>query len=177
MQRRYASLNYTHVARALADRGVNLVLQKVAANADGTRLSLSSNTDLTFDTLDAIAARGLPRPLLVAEADPRLPWLDGQAVVDADWFDLVVQPPAPHPPLFALPREPVGDVEHAIGLYASALVRDGGTLQIGIGALADALCHALVLRHTDNAAYRRVLEALSPGIATHSSRACTAAAR
>ena len=166
-QRRYASLNYTHVARALADRGVNLVLQKVAANADGTRLSLSSNTDLTFDTLDAIAARGLPRPLLVAEVDPRLPWLDGQAVVDADWFDLVVRPPAPHPPLFALPREPVGDVEHAIGLYASALVRDGGTLQIGIGALADALCHALVLRHTDNAAYRRVLEALSPGIADH----------
>jgi acyl-CoA hydrolase len=33
-------------------------------------------------------------------------------------------------------------------------------LQIGIGALADALCHALVLRHVDNAAYRRVLRAL-----------------
>jgi acyl-CoA hydrolase len=36
----------------------------------------------------------------------------------------------------------------AIGLHASTLVRDGGTLQIGIGALSDALCHALVLRHT-----------------------------
>ena len=31
-QRRYASLNYTHVARALADRGVNCIVQKVAAN-------------------------------------------------------------------------------------------------------------------------------------------------
>jgi acyl-CoA hydrolase len=166
-QRCYASLNYTHVARALADRGVNCLVQKVAANADGSRLSLSSNTDLTFDAVDAIVARGLPRPLLVAEIDPHLPWLDGLAAVDAGWFDIVVAPPAPHPPLFALPREPVGDIEHAIGLHASALVRDGGTLQIGIGALSDALCHALVLRHTDNAAYRRVLKALCPGIESH----------
>ena len=166
-QRCYASLNYTHVARALADRGVNCIVQKVAANADGSRLSLSSNTDLTFDAVDAIVAHGLPRPLLVAEVDPQLPWLDGVAAVDADWFDIVIVPPAPHPPLFALPREPVGDAEYAIGLHASALVRDGGTLQIGIGALSDALCHALVLRHTDNAAYRRVLQALAPGIDTH----------
>lgn len=166
-QRRYASLNYTHVARALADRGVNCIVQKVAANADGSRLSLSSNTDLTFDAVDAIVAAGHPRPLLVAEVDPLLPWLDGIAAVPADWFDLVVAPPGPHPKLFALPRQPVGDAEHAIGLYASTLVRDGGTLQIGIGALSDALCHALVLRHTDNAAYRRALAALAPGIERH----------
>ncbi|WP_133000516.1 acetyl-CoA hydrolase/transferase C-terminal domain-containing protein [Luteimonas arsenica] len=166
-QRRYASLNYTHVARALADRGLNCIVQKVAASGDGTRLSLSSNTDLSFDAIDALAAAGRPRPLMVAEIDPRLPWLGGEAAVDAGFFDLVVLPPAPYPRLFALPRQPVGDAEHAIGLYASALVRDGGTLQIGIGALADALCHALALRHTDNAAYRRVLQALDPGLEQH----------
>lgn len=166
-QRRYASLNYTHVARALAEHGMNMLVQKVAANADGSRLSLSSNTDLTFDAVDAVVAAGLPRPLLVAEIDPRLPWLDGVAAVDAEYFDIVVAPPGPYPKLFALPRQPVGDADYAIGLYASALVRDGGTLQIGIGALADALSHALVLRHTDNATYRRVLQALDPAIETH----------
>ena len=166
-QRRYASLNYTHVAAALADRGMNALVQKVAANVDGSRLSLSSNTDLTADAIDAVVARGLPRPLLVAEIDPRLPWVGGSAAVDADFFDIVVSPPAPYPQLFALPRQPVGDIDYAIGLYASALVRDGGTLQIGIGALSDALCHALVLRHVDNAAYRRVLQALDPGIESH----------
>jgi acyl-CoA hydrolase len=166
-QRRYASLNYTHVAAALADRGMNALVQKVAANADGSRLSLSSNTDLTADAIDAVVARGLPRPWLVAEIDPRLPWIGGSAAVDADFFDIVVSPPAPYPQLFALPRQPVGDVDYAIGLYASALVRDGGTLQIGIGALSDALCHALVLRHVDNAAYRRVLQALDPRIESH----------
>ncbi|MFT3897939.1 MAG: acetyl-CoA hydrolase/transferase C-terminal domain-containing protein [Thermomonas sp.] len=166
-QRRYASLNYTHVAAALADRGMNALVQKVAANADGSRLSLSSNTDLTFDAIDAVVARGLPRPLLVAEIDPQLPWIGGKAAVDAGFFDIVVAPPGPYPALFALPRQPVGDIDYAIGLHASTLVRDGGTLQIGIGALSDALCHALVLRHVDNAAYRRALHALDPGIESH----------
>ena len=166
-QRRYASLNYTHVAKALADRGMNVLVQKVASNDEGTRFSLSSNTDLTFDAIDAIVGRGLPRPVLVAEIDPQLPWLGGVAEVDAGFFDMVVAPPAPYPKLFALPRQPVGDAEYAIGFYASALVRDGGTLQIGIGALSDALCHALALRHTDNAAYRKVMKALDPEIENH----------
>lgn len=170
-QRGYASLNYTHVARAMAERGMNVLVQKVAANGDASRFSLSSNTDLTFDAVDAIVARGLPRPLLVAEIDPQLPWLDGSAVVDARYFDMVVAPPplasGAYPPLFALPRQPVGEVDYAIGFYASALVRDGGTLQIGIGTLADALAHALALRHGDNAAYRRVLQALDPALERH----------
>lgn len=169
-QRNYTSLNYTHVARALADRGVNAIVQRVARDPDaleevGARLSLSCNTDLTFDAIDAIVACGLPRPLLVAEIDPELPWIGGSAAVDADFFDIVVSPPGPHPRLFALPRQPVEDADYAIGFHASTLVVDGGTLQIGIGALADALCHALALRHTDNPRYRRVLEALdSPSV-------------
>lgn len=166
-QRNYASLNYTHVARALADRGMNVLVQKVASNDEGTRFSISSNTDLTFDAIDAIVARGLPRPVVIAEIDPQLPWLDGVAAVDAGFFDMLIAPPAPYPKLFALPRQPVGDIEYAIGFYASTLVRDGGTLQIGIGALSDALCHALALRHTDNAAYRRVLAALDADLERH----------
>jgi len=159
-QQDYASLNYTHVARALADRGVGLIVQRVAREPGGNRISLSCNTDLTFDAIDAIVASGRPRPLLVAEIDPQLPWLDGTAAVDPGFFDAVVTPPGPHPRLFALPRQPVAEVDYAIGFHASTLVADGGTLQIGIGALADALCHALALRHVDNDAYHRVLHAL-----------------
>ncbi|MEE7567263.1 acetyl-CoA hydrolase, partial [Xanthomonas sp. Kuri4-3] len=166
-QRAYTSLNYTHAADAVAQRAPNLIVQKVAREPGGTRLSLSCNNDITHDTLDALRARGLPRPLLVAEIDPQLPWIGGTAAVERDFFDRVVEPPGPYPRLFGLPRQPVGDSDYAIGLYASALVRDGGTLQIGIGTLADAISHALVLRHTDNAAYRRVLAALDPALEQH----------
>jgi acyl-CoA hydrolase len=162
-QRSYASLNYTHVARSVAEKNINVIVHKVAKSPDGLRLSLSCNPDLTFDLLDEIARLGKPRPMMVAEIDPHLPWLDGSAAVDADFFNHVCELPNNAPRLFALPRQAVSIAEYAIGLRASALVKDGGTLQIGIGSLSDALCHALILRHTKNTEYLQILNALAPG--------------
>jgi acyl-CoA hydrolase len=162
-QRNYNSLNYTHVARALAANNINVVVQKVAREPGGTRLSLSCNPDISFDLLDEITRLGKPKPLLVAEVDPNLPWIGGTAAVAADFFDIVLELPEPAPKLFAPPRQAVSDAEYAIGLRASALIKDGGTLQIGIGSLSDALCHALVLRHQRNDEYREILNQLAPG--------------
>lgn len=164
-QRGYANVNYTHVARGVARQDINVLVQKVAREPDGDRLSLSSNPDLTLDLIDEIARLGKPRPYLVAEVDPHLPWIGGSAAVDAEYFDEVLELPADAPPLFALPRQPISDEDYAIGIYASALVRDGGTLQIGIGTLSDALAQALILRHTKNAEYLELLETLEPGFA------------
>src|SRR3546814_9826641 len=66
---------------------------------------------------------GLPRPLIIAEVHPDLPFMDGHAALDPGFFDAVLDLPGPAPQLFALPREPVADADYAIGLYASTLVR------------------------------------------------------
>jgi acyl-CoA hydrolase len=159
-QRQYASINYTHVARDLVDRGVNLVVQLVARRGD--RLSLASNTDVTFDLLDRMRSAGRPRPLVVFAVHPEMPFVGNHAEVDLDFPDLLLEETvAPHR-LFALPRGAVAREEFALGLNASRLVRDGGTLQIGIGALSDALVHALKLRHEDNATWREVVGRLAP---------------
>jgi len=162
-QRKYNSLNYTHVAPAVAEKNINAIVHKVAREPGGTRLSLSCNPDLTFDLLDEIQRIGKPRPLLIAEVDEHLPWIGGTASVDQDFFDIVLDLPGPAPKLFALPRQPVTCAEYAIGLRASALIKDGGTLQIGIGSLSDALCQALLLRHKHNAEYRELMNSLAPG--------------
>lgn len=161
-QREYTSLNYTHVARDLATAGINVVVQLLARRSeDGReRLSLASNPDVTQDLLDEMAARGQPRPLLVGVIHPRMPFIANEAEIGADFFDLLLDDAACDHELFALPREPVSPAEFALGLHASSLVRDGGTLQIGIGALSDAIVHALLLRQNDNAAYREALTAL-----------------
>jgi len=151
------------VAAAVAEKNINVLVQKVAREPGGSRLSLSCNPDLTFDLLDEIERLGKPRPFLIAEIDPLLPWIAGTAAVEADFFDVVLELPGPAPKLFALPLQPVTDPEYAIGLRASALVKDGGTLQIGIGSLSDALCQALYLRHRHNAEYRELMNRLAPG--------------
>ncbi len=167
-QRGYISQNYTHVARDLAVQDINLLVQLVARREgpDGVRYSLSCNPDLTLDFLRLVQLAGTPRPLCVAVVHPDLPYLVGDAEVPADYFDVELQPETSSR-LFALPRSPVDLTEYAIGLHASTLVRDGGCLQIGIGALSDALVKALLLRQHENTAWRCMLVALDPGGSTH----------
>jgi acyl-CoA hydrolase len=161
-QRDYASLNYTHVARDLAGIGINAIVQLVATRGQGAqrRYSLACNPDVTADLLERMAAVGAARPLVVGVIHPDLAFIGNEAEVDASSFDIVLDTPESAHTLFALPRSPVDTAEYALGMHASTLVRDGGTLQIGIGALSDALVHALLLRHQRNADYRAVLDAL-----------------
>lgn len=167
-QRNYISQNYTHVARDLAVQDINLLVQLVARRetADGVRYSLSCNPDLTLDFIERAVQSGKPRPLCVAVVHPDLPYVSGHAEVPRDYFDLELSTTT-SPPLFAVPRQPLDAVEYALGMHASALVRDGGCLQIGIGALSDALVHALRWRQQDNTQWRRALVALDPRGGTH----------
>ena len=155
-QRHYISQNYTHVARDLAHAGINLVLLQVARR--GERYSLSCNPDVAPDLIDRLRARGTP-PYVVGVVHDGMPFLGGDAEVPATFFDLLLTDPAPAR-LFAIPREPVRLAEHVLGLHASLLVKDGGTLQIGIGALSDALVNAMLLRQQRNDRYRAILSAL-----------------
>jgi acyl-CoA hydrolase len=156
-QRDYISQNYTHVARDLVARDINVLVQLVAVRDN--RISLSSNPDLSFDFLDNVARAGKPKPLCVAVAHPDMPYVSGHAEAPEDMFDRLVTPPV-SPPLFALPRSPIEPAEFALGMHASALIADEGTLQIGIGALSDALVRAALLRHEQNASWHEGLTAL-----------------
>lgn len=110
--------------------------------------------------VERMAANGQARPYVVAVVHPQLPFLGNDAEVGLDFADLLVEDPGESHRLFALPREPVLPSEHAIGLHAASLVKDGGTLQIGIGALSDAIVHALLWRDRDAAAFDRSVRAL-----------------
>jgi acyl-CoA hydrolase len=167
-QRNYISQNYTHVARDLVMQDINLLVQLVARRegSDGVHYSLSCNPDLTLDFLRQMQVAGKQRPVCVAVVHPDLPYLGGAAEVPEEYFDLELRP-ATSPRLFALPRLPVDVVEYALGLHASALVKDGGCLEMGIGALSDALVKALLLRQQDNTQWRRALVALDPNGSTH----------
>src|SRR3989442_11119948 len=59
MQRSYTSLNYSHVAREVLRRGVNVLAQLVArrGSGDAAHYSLSCNPDVTLDLLPALDAR------------------------------------------------------------------------------------------------------------------------
>ncbi len=161
-QANYLSSNYTHVARDLAARGVNVIAQLVARrNVDGQpRLSLGSNPDVTLDLLPLLAeARRAGREIAtIGVVHAQMPYMYGAAELEPGAFDFVLENPRLDASLFCPPNGQLASVDHAIGLHVSALVRDGGTLQIGIGELGDALCYALLLRHQQNRAWTQALQ-------------------
>lgn len=164
MQRDYICANYTHAARMLLDKGVNVIAQLVAAREiDGeTFYSLSCNSDITLDILPVLRRGGAPF-VFVAETSAELPFMGGEAALPASEFDHVLHTPGKEPGLFVVPKQPVSEADHAIGIHAASLVKDGGTIQIGIGALGDALTAALIMRHEAPALFGHTLRALCGG--------------
>jgi hypothetical protein len=162
-QQHYISANYTHASSYILARGMNVVAQLVAKRVvDGmARYSLSCNTDTT---LDILRARGEGRASfkLIGQVNSELPFMPGEGDLPADEFSAVLDSPKTDFPLFAPPSEPITDTRYAIGLHAAGLVRDGGTLQIGIGQVGDALAQGLIVRHRDNGQFHEIMKRLSP---------------
>lgn len=163
-QQHYISSNYTHVARDMIDQGVNLLVQQVSKGKyqGAEYLSLSSNTDVTVDILPLInEERSKGKTIkLVGMVNSQLPFMLNDALVRLDAFDYLIDNEAFYTPLFSPPNMPVTPVDFAIGMHASALVKDGGTLQIGIGSMGDAIVYACLLKDRDNTLYNEALDAL-----------------
>lgn len=158
-QRSYISANYTHAAGYLRERGVNVVGQLVARRGD--RFSLSCNTDITLDLLAARRA-GEAKFLLVGQVNDELPFMPGDGDLPADVFSHLLDGPDVQFPLFAPPKEPIPDASYAIGFHAASLVRDGGTIQMGIGAISDAVAQGLIVRHRRPDVFVDTIQRLSP---------------
>jgi len=159
----YISTNYTFVARDMAVQGMNVIAQAVAARegADGLRLSLSSNPDVTFEVVDKMRAGGQPL-MAIGVINREMPFMPNGAEIGPEYFDVVVTDPAATHAVFAPPNAKVTTADYAIGLHASSLVLDGGTLQIGIGSLGDAIGQALIVRDRQADEYRAIMESLCP---------------
>jgi acyl-CoA hydrolase len=163
-QRHYVSTNYTQVARDVAAQGVNVIAQLVAKRSDEGRTdySLGSNPDVTLDLLEHLAPqRRAGRNLVViGEINRQMPFMFGPAAVAAETFDSLIDHPRYDYDLFARPNQRLSTADYAIGLYGARLVRDGGTLQIGIGELGDAVVYGLQLRHQQNVEFCEMLQGL-----------------
>jgi len=163
-QQNYISTNYTYAVRDLMDNGVNVLAQQVSKReVDGEGwLSLCSNPEVTLDLFPMIEAarqRG-QRVVTVAQVNREMPFMYNDAMVHPAAFDLVLDHPRYDFRQFGAPNMPVDNADYMLGLQASALIRDGGTLQIGIGCLGDAIVYFCQLRQQQNALYRQMLSDL-----------------
>jgi acyl-CoA hydrolase len=166
-QQSYTSLNYTHVAKHVLNLGINVMAQLVAKRDSGARLSYSwsSNTDTTLDIAPALIQRRTAgeKVAIVGQVNSAMPFMEGEAAVPVDTFDHILDDPAYEFPLFAPPKQPVSLENYAAAIHVASLVKDGGTIQLGIGTFSDALTHTLLLRHKQNGRFGELANGVGAG--------------
>lgn len=161
-QSHYISANYSHVSGYLIEKNVDLVLQMIAADeAGGSDLSLSCNPDITLELLRARSS-GEIEFQLIGELNASLPFMPNDAQLAESEFAHVLEGDCAASTLFNVPKAAIQLNEYAAGFHASSLVKDGGTLQIGIGSAGDAVAFALIMRQKDNANYQKIIRSLNP---------------
>jgi acyl-CoA hydrolase len=79
-------------------------------------------------------------PLVIAQVNPNMPRTRGNCWLHASQIDAWVDVDEP---LVEYPPTVVGDVERAIGRHVAALVPDGAAVQVGVGAIPQAVLEAL----------------------------------
>ena len=139
-QQNYISTNYTFVARDMAVQGMNVIAQAVAspwarATGGGCRCRATPTWCSRWWRSCAPPASRCSRSAWSTARCPSCP--------TAPRWAGVLRPgghrPGRHHTGVLPPNNKVSAADYAIGLHASALVADGGTLQIGIGSLGDAI--------------------------------------
>lgn len=78
--------------------------------------------------------------IVIAEMNESMPHVGGDNFIHISQIDYIV--PCNHP-LPEIPPAKIGDIEKAIGGYCAELIGDGATLQLGIGAIPDAVLMSL----------------------------------
>lgn len=108
---------------------VDVALVTVTPPDENGKCSLGVSVDYTLAAVKAAKT-------VIAQVNAEMPYTCGPSVVDVTDIDCFVLHDAPIIPLNP-PR--IGPVEEAIGKNVASLVRDGDTLQLGIGAIPDAV--------------------------------------
>lgn len=114
-------------------RPVDVALLHLSPPDKNGYCSLGTSVDVAraaFDSADVV----------IAQINWQMPWVHGDSLIPLAELDAFVEVDAP---LFEIPPRAFSAVDEHIGRNVAGLVEDGACLQIGIGAIPDAVLHFL----------------------------------
>jgi acyl-CoA hydrolase len=124
--------HYSQLPGILREKIGILLLQLPPPDANGN-FSLGLSHDYIVPLLDS--AR-----IVIAEINDQVPWLNGERTIAASDIEVMVETSRP---LLEMPSRGFDDLDRAIAATVAGLIEDGATLQMGLGALPNAILSAL----------------------------------
>lgn len=95
--------------------------------------SLGTSVDITKAALDCAK-------LVIAQINPYMPWVFGDGIIHVSKIDYAVEI---NSPILLNTPATISEIDKKIGENIAALIEDGSTLQMGIGAIPDAVLACL----------------------------------
>lgn len=112
---------------------IDIVLLQVSGPDETGRY----NAGLGIEHLHAAIGRAR---LVIAQVNPELPWTHGDTAIEPGVIDILA--PAAEKPL-ELPARPAGPIDRAIADHVARLIPDRATIELGLGAIPEAVTRAL----------------------------------
>jgi 4-hydroxybutyrate CoA-transferase len=135
----YAPVFFSYIPTLLEPEepwSVNVALIQVSPPDKHGYCSLGPSVDVTRAAVDYART-------VVALVNPRVPRTHGDSFVHVSRLDYAVQWEGP---LYEVGQKPLTEPQRDIGRYVGDLIEDGATLQLGIGAIPDAVLPTLTDR-------------------------------
>jgi itaconate CoA-transferase len=132
----YMPGNFSSMPRVLAEIGIDVLIVMVSPMDKAGFFSCGTNGDYTIPT-SRIAGR------VIVEVNPRMPRVFGDSAIHISDIDAIVEHETALP---ELPARPISELDRQISEYVDPMVPDRATLQIGVGAVPNAICVALKSR-------------------------------
>lgn len=129
----YMPGNFSSVPGILAEIGIDVFIVMVSPMDKSGLFSCGTNSDYTIPTA-RIAKK------LIVEVNPHMPRVGGDSCLHISEVDAIVESDNPLPELFS---KPATELDRQISQKIIELIPERATLQIGIGGIPNALCHAL----------------------------------
>lgn len=112
---------------------VDVALVQVSLPDENGDMSLGVSVDIVREAVDH-------SKIVIAQVNSFMPYVFGDSLVGADDIDYLV----PHDePLLEYRLEPPDETAREIGRYVARIIRDGDTLQVGYGAIPNAILSSL----------------------------------
>jgi acyl-CoA hydrolase len=107
-----------------------------------TQLGENARGELSFGTTNGFIVDAMPAArVVIAELNDRAPWTHSRAgPVPRDLVDLIVRVSRP---LVEVPASAPSATDRAVAAHVATFVRDGATVQLGIGAVPNAVAEAI----------------------------------
>ncbi len=148
---------------------VDVLLTQVTPPNDRGEVSMGVSVDYCRAIVDHAKT-------IIAQVNPNMPWTGGEAVIPLTAIDCFVECGDPIPEIPETTQ--VGETDRAIAGHIATLIRDGDTIQTGVGAVPDTVL-SLLENHRDigihtELASTGIMRMMEKGVITNSKKSLDA---